>query len=42
MRGILLFCLAVAAMAHETDVPFEPKKPEKPVRYCTAAKQWVE
>mgnify|MGYP003549018819 FL=1 len=28
--------------AHETDIPFEPKKPEKPLRFCTAAKQWVE
>ena len=37
----VLLC-AVLCAAHETDVPFEPKKPEKPVRYCTAAKQWVE
>lgn len=31
----------MTAFAHETDIPFEPKKPEKPLRFCTAAKQWV-
>ena len=33
---------AAFCFAHETDIPFEPKKPEKPLRFCTAAKQWVE
>ena len=42
MRAILVLLFAVVALAHETDIPFEPKKPEKPLRFCTAAKQWVE
>jgi len=39
---LILFVLSALAFAHETDVPFVPKKPEKPVRYCTAARQWVD
>ena len=40
---LIAFLLGSAfCFAHETDVPFEPKKPEKPIRYCTAAKKWVE
>ena len=37
----LLLCAGLC-FAHETDEPFVPKKPEKPIRYCTAAKKWVE
>jgi D-alanyl-D-alanine dipeptidase len=39
---LILTFFVVTLFAHETDIPFEPKKPEKPLRFCTAAKQWVE
>ena len=38
----MLLCLSIVAWAHETDSLFVPKKPAKPVRFCKAAKQWVE
>lgn len=42
--GVLALCLflsAHAALAQSTDFAFVPPKPEKPLRFCTAAKQWV-
>jgi len=39
---LILTFFVVTLFAYETDIPFEPKKPEKPLRFCTAAKQWVE
>ena len=42
--GVLALCLflsAHAALAQSTDSAFVPPKPEKPLRFCTAAKQWV-
>ena len=39
---LILTFFVVTLFAHETDIPFEPRKPEKPLRFCTAAKQWVE
>lgn len=39
---LLLLCLCVVVWSHETDSLFVPKKPAKPVRFCKAAKQWVE
>lgn len=49
MIGILLLLVGLAvaapeqgsASAYATDVKFEPPKPTKPLRFCTAAKQWV-
>ena len=38
---LIAFLLCGSAFAHETDIPFEPRKPEKPARFCSAAKQWV-
>jgi D-alanyl-D-alanine dipeptidase len=39
---LILTFFVVTLFADGTDIPFEPKKPEKPLRFCTAAKQWVE
>lgn len=33
---------AETVVKHATEVPFEPRKPAKPLRYCSSAKQWVE
>lgn len=41
MFFLIAFLLCGSAFAHETDIPFEPRKPEKPARFCSAAKQWV-
>ncbi|MCF0220818.1 MAG: peptidase M15 [Fibrobacter sp.] len=42
LRTIALAGLvAVAVPAQTTDEAFVPPKPEKPLRFCTAAKQWV-
>ncbi|WP_290950807.1 M15 family metallopeptidase [Fibrobacter sp.] len=38
---MIVFLLCGSVFAHETDIPFEPRKPEKPARFCSAAKQWV-
>lgn len=42
--GVCALALAViaSASAHETDSLFVPPKPAKPLRFCTAAKQWIE
>ena len=40
---LIVFLLGPAlCFAHETDEPFVPKKPEKPLRFCSSAKKWVE
>lgn len=43
MRLALLAVLCAVAMAwaHPTDTAFVPPKPEKPLRFCSAVKQWV-
>lgn len=41
MIFIALFLLCSLAMAHPTDSLFVPPKPEKPLRFCTSAKNWV-
>ena len=28
--------------AHETDSLFVPPKPEKPLRYCSSVKKWID
>ena len=38
--AIALF--AISSFAHVTDSLFVPPKPEKPLRYCSSAKQWVD
>ena len=44
MSRILLTVLFMCAMAlaHETDSLFVPPKPEKPLRYCSSVKKWIE
>ena len=44
MRAVfVLFLLFVSfAVAHETDSVFVPPKPEKPLRYCSSVKKWIE
>ncbi len=39
---MLILFLCCTLWAHETDSLFVPPKPEKPLRFCTAAKRWVE
>ena len=34
--------LTTLAFAHVTDSLFVPPKPEKPLRYCTSAKKWID
>ena len=38
----LLTLLASIAFAHETDSVFVPPKPEKPLRFCSSVKKWIE
>ena len=38
--ALLLFC--AFAFAHETDSLFVPPKPEKPLRFCSSAKKWID
>lgn len=40
LLAMFFFCPACLA-AHPTDDAFVPPKPEKPLRFCTAAKQWI-
>jgi len=41
--AIMLIALFSAfSFAHETDSLFVPPKPEKPLRYCTSAKKWID
>ena len=44
MSRILLTVLFMCAMAlaHKTDSLFVPPKPEKPLRYCSSVKKWIE
>lgn len=44
LKSVALFLLGAVMVfaAHPTDVPFEPKKPEKPLRYCSSVKKWIE
>ena len=44
MFRILLTVLFLCAMAfaHETDSLFVPPKPEKPLRYCSSVKKWLD
>ena len=37
-----IFFFAVLSYAHVTDSLFVPPKPEKPLRYCTSAKKWMD
>lgn len=37
-----IFFFAVLSYAHVTDSLFVPPKPEKPLRYCTSAKKWID
>ena len=46
-RSIKMFFLTVcvacmSVFAHETDSLFVPPKPDKPLRYCSSAKKWIE
>ena len=44
-RTFLVLCLALfcaPGIAHETDSLFVPPKPEKPLRYCSSVKKWLE
>ena len=43
-QSILLISafFAVSAFSHVTDSLFVPPKPEKPLRYCTSAKKWID
>jgi len=41
MIFLLALILCVTAFAHETDSLFVPPKPEKPLRFCTSARNWV-
>ena len=40
----LFFALFASALAfsHETDSLFVPPKPEKPLRYCSSVKKWID
>ena len=38
----LLTLLASIVFAHETDSVFVPPKPEKPLRFCSSVKKWIE
>jgi D-alanyl-D-alanine dipeptidase len=38
---VCILLLAVLGFAHETDSLFVPPKPEKPLRFCTSARNWV-
>ncbi|MBS7271277.1 M15 family metallopeptidase [Fibrobacter sp.] len=38
----LLFFWGSFCFAHETDSLFVPPKPDKPLRYCSSAKKWIE
>ena len=44
MKNVLIafFLLIVFGFAHETDSLFVPPKPEKPLRYCSSVKKWIE
>ena len=44
MKNVLaaFFLLIVFGFAHETDSLFVPPKPEKPLRYCSSVKKWIE
>ena len=39
---LIIFFFAALSFAHETDSLFVPPKPEKPLRYCTSAKKWID
>ena len=46
-RSIKMFFLTVcvacmSVFAHETDSLFVPPKPDKPLRYCSSVKKWIE
>lgn len=38
----LLFFWGSFCFAHETDSLFVPPKPDKPLRYCSSVKKWIE
>jgi D-alanyl-D-alanine dipeptidase len=45
MMKTLLFCLfllVASAMAHETDVRFEPPKPKEPKSFCKEVEKWID
>ena len=44
IKAILLtICIVcISVFAHETDSLFVPPKPEKPLRYCSSVKKWIE
>ena len=39
---VFAFFFSNLAFAHETDSLFVPPKPEKPLRYCSSVKKWIE
>ena len=39
---LFAFFFCTLAFAHETDSLFVPPKPEKPMRYCSSVKKWLE
>ena len=39
---LIVFFVCAMALAHETDSLFVPPKPEKPLRYCSSVKKWLE
>lgn len=39
--AMCLLCCAGIVLAQNADSAFVPPRPEKPLRFCTAAKQWV-
>lgn len=39
---LIIAFFAVFSFAHETDFLFIPQKPEKPLRFCTSAKKWID
>ena len=42
-RMFLIVCfLCALGFAHETDSLFIPPKPEKPLRYCSSVKKWID
>ena len=38
----MFLLLASIVFAHETDSVFVPPKPEKPLRFCSSVKKWIE
>jgi len=40
--GLAFLMAASFAFAHETDSLFVPPKPEKPLRYCSSVKKWID